>query len=127
MSDTFPPSPVPPWHRPPVAPVTHTLVEDGAISLNTNITYLNQTAPKDAEDETVPYIATIGAPLYPQQRKTIMIPATAVEDTAVWRVTGNFVGFVALKFDKFGQSVELMSGGDGYWMVLGGNATKEDQ
>ena len=124
--NTCPPSQIPPWARPPVSPITHTLVEDGPISLNTNTTYLDSTTPKDEDDASVPYIATLGAPLYPQQRKTIMIPASTVATTALWKVTGPFVGFVSLLFNDIATVVELVSSEDGYWCYLGGTALKQD-
>jgi hypothetical protein len=124
--NTCPPSLIPPWHRPPVSPITHTLVDEGAVSLNTNTTYLDSTTPKDSEDLSVPLIATIGAPLYPQQRKTIMIPAATVATTAVWKVTGSFVGFVSLLFNDLATVVELVASEDGYWEFLGGSALKQD-
>ena len=119
-----PPSPIPPWHRPTVQPVTHSLVEDGTISLNTNLTYLNQTTPKDAGDESVPYVAVLPNGNYKQQRKTIVIPAESVAETSIWSVTGTFVGFTSLTFNDLGTSVELMWDGNG-WQYIGGNAIKE--
>jgi hypothetical protein len=95
------------------------------VSLNTNTTFLNTTTPKDAGDPAVPYIATLADGNYLQQRKSIMVPAATVENTALWRVTGNFVGFVSLLFDAIGTSAELIWDGAG-WQYLGGNATKED-
>lgn len=130
MSDTFPPSPIPPWHRPVVSPVTQTLLDGGVISLNVNTTYLNQTTPKNPEDLAEAYECSLADGNYPQQRKTIQIWPAAVSTTAVWRVTGNFVDAVALRFDKLGQACDLIWAGDaegGSWSVLGGNATKEDQ
>lgn len=125
-NNTCPPSPIPPWHRPVVSPITDTLVEDGFISLQTATTFLNQTADKDVEDPTVAYTATLADGNYIQQRKMIQIPAAAVESTALWRVTGNFVGFVSLLFNKLGHSAELIWDGAG-WHFNGGNAEKEDQ
>lgn len=126
-SYTFPPSPTPPWARPVVSPVNHTLVEDGAISLNTITTFLNSTEPKAEVDDVVPpHIATIAAPNHSGQRKIIQIQSGTVENTVVWRVNGNFVGFVALQLDSLGQSVELLSAEDGFWHVIGGNAEKLD-
>ena len=123
--NTCPPSPIPPWHRPTVMPITHTLVEDGAISLNTNTTYLDCVTLKNPGDPTEPYIATLADGNYQQQRKAIMIPAGSVAETAPWRVTGNFVGFVSLGFNDVGQSVELIWDGAG-WHYVSGNAIKED-
>lgn len=122
---TTPPSPVPPWHRPVVSPTSETLSTDGAISLATLTTYLNQTAPSDPEDELVPYVAVLPDGNYNQQTKDIIIPATAVENTALWRVNGNFVGFIALLFDDVRQSVSLKWDGAG-WHFIGGNAGKTD-
>ncbi len=126
MPDSFPPSPVPPWHRPTVSPVTDTLVADGNISINTATTYLNQTADKNLSDPTEAYEAVLADGNYKQQRKMIQIPASAIESTALWRVTGNFVGFVSLKFNSLGHSAELIWDGEG-WHFNGGNAEKEDQ
>jgi hypothetical protein len=124
--NTCPPSPIAPWQRPTVSPITDTLVGAGAISLATVTTYLNQTAPADEEDPTVAYGVTLADGNYKQQRKIIQVPAPAVPGTALFRVTGNFVGFVSLLFDDYGQSVELIWDGYG-WHKVAGNATAEDQ
>jgi hypothetical protein len=108
-----------------VSPITDTLIVDGAISLNTSTTFLNSTEPKDPSDLSVPRIAVLPDGNFIQQRKMILIPAASVNNTAVWRVTGNFVDAVSLKFDQFGQSSELVWDGT-KWHVIG-NATKEDQ
>jgi hypothetical protein len=121
-----PTSPIPPWHRPIVTPVVDTLVGDGAISLATDTSYLAQTAPKNPSDLTVPYVVTLADGNYKRQHKQIFIPADKVENTAKWRVTGNFVGFVSLFFDDVGQSAILMWDGSG-WHKVGGQATTEDQ
>lgn len=122
---TFPPSPTPPWSRPPINPITHTLTDEGEISLGTLTTYLNQTAPIDSEDETIPYVVTLADGSYLQQRKVIQIPGSAIENTARWRVTGTFAGFVSLLLDRLGHSAELIWDGSA-WHLSGGNATRED-
>lgn len=119
------PSKVPPWHRPVISPSKETLTEDGTISLNVQTTYLDQTTPKDAEDLTVPYEVVLEDGNYDQQTKDIQIPSPSVENTAVWRVTGNFVGFVALGFNDVCQSVGLKWDGSA-WHYMSGNAQKLD-
>lgn len=123
---TRPPSGTPPWHRPTLSTVQDVIASDGVISLSTNTTFLNQTAPKDQNDLTVAYEATIPDGNYIDQRKMIQIQGDAVENTALWRVFGNFVGFVTALLDKDGQSLELVWDGKG-WHKIGGNATAEDQ
>lgn len=120
-----PPSPVPPWHRPVVAPIAQTLTEDGTISLNTLTTYLSQTTPKDDGDLLDPYVVVIPDGNWNGQTKNILIPATDVATTAVWKVTGNFVGFVALGFNDTNQSVGL-EWNHGAWAYMSGNAQKID-
>lgn len=125
MFTTIPPSPTPPWDRLAVAPIAQTLTEDGEASLTTQTTYLNQTAPKDVDDESVPYDVTLPDGTYNQQTKQFIIPATAVETTARWRVTGNFIDFVALEFDSVHQLAGLVWDGS-RWHMATGNATKAD-
>lgn len=120
---TSAPSPVPPWHRPVVSPEHQLLTTDGAISLASQTTYLSQTTKKDPE--TDPYVATLEDGNYDQQTKDLQIKAVDVENTAPWRVTGNFVDAIALGFDDVHQSASLKWDGSA-WHMIGGNAQKLD-
>jgi len=121
-----PPSPVPPWHRPVVAPIAQTIIGDDTISLNELTSYLDQTTPKDAEDPTVPYELVLPDGNYSEQTKCLMIPGASIDDTAVWHVSGNFAGFIGLQFDDVHQAINL-KWGNGAWHAMGGNALKTDE
>lgn len=121
----YPPSPVAPWQRPAVSPVAQTLAGDGTASLSAVMTYLDSTTPKDAEDESVPYVVALPDGNHKQQMKNFQIPSASIENSARWRVEGNFAGFIALELDSLGQQAVLSWDGAA-WHLIGGSATKSE-
>lgn len=121
----YPPSPVAPWQRPAVSPVAQTLAGDGTASLSAVMTYLDSTTPKDAEDESVPYVVALPDGNHKQQMKNFQIPTASIENSARWRIEGNLVGFIALGLDSVCQSASLQWDGAA-WHMIGGNAQKLD-
>lgn len=121
-----PTSPPPPYARPTQSPVTDSIVGDGAISLATDTSFLEQSTPKNTEDESEAYAVTIASGAYKRQTKQVFVPASIGEDTALFRLTGTFADCVALLFNDVGQSAVLVWDG-GAWHVVGGNAVKEYQ
>jgi hypothetical protein len=127
MSDTIPtpfPSPVPPWHRPVQSPTTQeineSLIADG-ISLNTDVTYLNSSVPLNAEDLTAPYVVALPNGNYKRQIKRIFIKRPDNNPTAVFSITGTFIGFTSLLMKDIATAAVLEWDGLG-WHLIGGNA-----
>lgn len=126
MSDMFPPAPIPPWHRPVVSPTNQEINEDlvnNGISLNTDVTYLISNVPKNSLDAAEAYQVAIPNGNYKRQIKRIFIPKANELTTAAFEITGEFLGFTKLRFDKEerGVSAVLEWVGDG-WSLIGGNA-----
>lgn len=118
------PSPTPPWHRPVQSPDVQTMNGenyDNVIGLNYDTTYLDTDKPKDSNDLNVAHEATLPDGNYKRQIKRIYIPKGKENTTALWSVTGTFVGFTSLKFNTLGRAAVLEWDGAG-WHLIGGNA-----
>lgn len=112
-------NPISPWERPAQSPVDQSLYGAGAINLNSLTTLLESTA-----DQSEPLVVTLPDGNYPRQTKQILVPFANKDTTATFRVTGTFVGFGSLLFDKIGWSGLLEWDGAG-WHLIGGNAKPE--
>ena len=117
----IPPSPIPPWHRANTSPGTQTLTLAGEIDLSKFTTFLNSNSAS-------PIALTLGNGTYLQQRKSLMVPKSRLDDgdSATWTIAGAFSGFTSLKIDKVGYNAELQWDGTG-WQLIGGNATTEPE
>jgi hypothetical protein len=113
---TFPPSPIPPWHRGVTNPTKETITGAGALSLAAGISILSQT-------EGGPYALTLADPtgcedvLY----KQIYVLAANETSTSTFVLSGNIVGFDTITFNNVGYSANLAWVGGG-WHIVGGNA-----
>jgi len=118
------PSPLPPWRRNSTAcAAPQTLVEDGQIDLSTDVTILDSVVGG-------PYAITLpngDASHFASaagNQKQIYIPKANENTTAVFVVTGTFVGFSTLKFNNLGFSA-ILKWINGGWNLVGGNALAE--
>lgn len=128
MNEPIIPSPTPPWHRPVQSPSTQSMNGenyDNVISLTMDTTYLDTDTWKDADDHTVPHVAELPDGNYKRQIKRLYVPKDKENTTALWQVTGTFVGFATLKFDNIGRAAVLEWDGAG-WHLIGGNAQPMD-
>lgn len=120
------PSPIPPWHRPVESPIAQTLTandDDGTISLNVAVTYLETDTLKAEPDD--PYVVALPDGNYQQQTKRVYIPKAFEETTAPWRINGTFVGFTYLLMNNIGRAAILEWDGAG-WQMVAGNAEPKD-
>lgn len=113
----YPPSPVPPWHRDAFYGAPETLTAAGTISLTKGTTILNSTTG-GPHAIVLPNPSGDNCDLF---EKEIFIPKANEDATAVFVVSGSFVGFDTLTFNNTGFSARLRYSG-GAWHVIGGNA-----
>lgn len=111
-----PPSPEAPWTRPKQSPLTQTLTDAGALSLTTDVTYLNKAGGTAS--------ITIPDGNYKRQIKRVYVVKDRVDDadSATWTLTGTFLGVTSWQLDSIGYSLVLEWTGEA-WVHIGGNAT----
>ncbi len=119
------PSQPPPWHRPVQSPDTQTINEDlvsNGISLNSDVTYLNSTTPKNASDLTEAYDVALPDGNYKRQIKRIFVKSDNFSTTARFKITGTFNSTTAYTFGiDDGQNAVFEWDGSA-WHLIGGNA-----
>jgi hypothetical protein len=117
------PSPIAPWHRPPLTPNIQTLITDGTVDLSTSTTFLAVSTPKSPVSN---FIATIPNGQWNGQVKTVIIPPYTLPTTQTWTMNGIFASFQSLTFNSIGFSAVLQwvgtSPSNGAWVLLAGNA-----
>lgn len=119
------PSPTPPWHRPVQSPDTQTINEDliaDGISLNSDVTYLDSTVPKNASDLTEAYEVALPNGNYKRQIKRIFIPGANFATTAAFKITGTFNSTTAYTFGIDGGQSAVFEWDGSDWHLIGGNA-----
>lgn len=111
-----PPSPIPPWDRAVQSPLIDTLVQNGTLLLDPDVSYLVAALPNG------PFAVVLPNGNYLKQMKRIYVPATSAANSATWVVSGTFsAGYTTLMFNSLGLSAFLEWDGGG-WQYLGGSA-----
>jgi len=117
------PSPIPPWCRPIVSPLTQYMTDGGVVDLGTDTTYLNQSVAGTETQNAATlgnYVITIADGNYKRQIKRIYILGSAQPTTAGWECYGTFVGCNSLQFNNASTAAVLEWDGTA-WQIIGGN------
>ena len=113
-SSPFPPSPLPPHHRPVRSETIETLTGAGTVDIDVRLTLLSATTGG-------PYAIVLPDGEYDAQRKELAIPQRNRYRTARFNVTGTIVGYASgFYLDAACQTVWL-TWNSGGWHVVGGN------
>lgn len=118
--NTFPPSPLPPFHRPVVRLSTGSLTGSGTVTLDKECTYL-----ENVTRVVPPYEVTLPDGRWNRERHELHIPRTNVHRSADFVILGKFVNFNALLLNRIAQSAVLEWDGLS-WHVVGGNVANKD-
>lgn len=109
-----PPSPIPPWDRAVQSPLIDTLVQNGTLLLDPDVSYLVATLPNG------PFAVVLPNGNYLKQMKRIYVPAASAANSATWVVSGTFsAGYTQLTFNSLGLNAFLEWDGTAWQLISG--------